>query len=161
GVGRLVLGNGIVVFNDALPESAIMRALRSNRCRQKKQKQSKEKTRLLQLSSRIQCRRCGRIRLRTLLHELSLPTSRPRIIFKAEPHSVGNGRMIVEEDDMDRIGFWIGQVHLAQNLKSLSSDLSGIRRKPVRDFESVLIGLVLQVSAECAADRVRDKQKKR
>jgi len=69
--------------------------------------------------------------------------------------------MIVEEDDMDRIGFWIGQVHLAQNLKSLSSDLSGIRRKPVRDFESVLIGLVLQVSAECAADRVRDKQKKR
>jgi hypothetical protein len=39
-VGRFVLRDRIVVLNDALPESAIMRALRSNRCGQKKQKKS-------------------------------------------------------------------------------------------------------------------------
>ena len=53
----------------------------------------------------------------------------------------------------------VSQIHLAENLKRLRSHLSGIRRESVRDFESILISLVLQMTAECAANRISYKRK--
>src|SRR5579863_28713 len=54
-----------------------------------------------------------------LLHKLARPTLRPRIIRQRKLNPVTDGRMAVKQENVDRIRFWIRQIHLAQNLKRL------------------------------------------
>jgi hypothetical protein len=96
---------------------------------------------------------------RCLFYELSLTAFRPWIILKAEAHPVRNGRMIVKEEHVGRIRFRIGQVYFAQNLEGLRGNLPGIGTEPVRDLESVLVGLMFDMPAERTLDGTCNEQK--
>ena len=50
--------------------------------------------------------------------------------------------MAVEEKNVHGIGLGIGKVHRAQEVKRLGGYLARVRREAVRDFETVLIGLM-------------------
>jgi hypothetical protein len=73
-------------------------------------------------------------RSRRSFDEFPLPSTVPGIISQAEPNSVGNGGMIVEQENVHAVRIGIRQIHFAQYLESLRRYLPGIRRKLMRNF---------------------------
>src|SRR6266852_1483879 len=102
--------------------------------------------------------RCGTRPLRSL-DEFPLSSTGPRIICQAEPDSVGNGGMIVEQENIHAVRIGVRQIHFAQYLESLRRYLPGIRRQPMRHFQSVLVRLMLQITAKRGTDRIYRKRK--
>ena len=69
--------------------------------------------------------------------------------------------MAVEQKDVHGIGLGISKIHIAQEIKPLRRNLSRVGREAVCDFKAVLIGLMLLVTAEGAADGIGNKEKNR
>ena len=76
--------------------------------------------------------------------------------MQRELDPIANPRMIPIPKNFEPARRGIFQVNLTENLKRLSGDLAGIRRKPVCNFEAVLIGLILVIARVGVADRRRD-----
>ena len=76
--------------------------------------------------------------------------------MQRELNAIADPRMIPIPQNLEPVRRRIFQVNLAENLKRLRGDLAGIRRKPVCNFEAVLIGLMLFIPRVGVADRRRD-----
>src|SRR5271169_458750 len=72
-----------------------------------------------------------------------------------ELNAIADPRVIPIPQDLEAIRRGIFQIYLAENLKRLRGNLARIRRKPMSNFEAVLIGLMLVVTRESVADRRR------
>lgn len=69
--------------------------------------------------------------------------------------------MAAKEKNVHRMGLGIGKVHIAQEVKRLQPPPGPLGREAVRDFETVLIRLMLLVAAEGARDGIGNKEKNR
>ena len=94
-----------------------------------------------------------------LLHKLSRPALAPGIVRQAEAHAFANRRVGIKHEYINRIGIGIRQTDLTQNLKTLRRDLAGIGRKPMRDFQPILVSLVLKIPADRAFQRICNEGK--
>ena len=71
--------------------------------------------------------------------------------------AVGDGGMIEEEEDVDRIGVRIHEKGFAIGLEGTSEGLAGIGNYAVGDFEAVDVGLMLLITAESISNSVGSK----
>src|SRR3982074_959528 len=75
--------------------------------------------------------------------------------------AVADGRVIEEEEDVDRIGVGIDENSLAVDLERTRKSLAGVGNDAVGDFEAIDIGLGLLITAESMAEAVRRKTEER
>ena len=73
--------------------------------------------------------------------------------MQAELDAIGNRGVVVEQKYAQWTGIGVAEIHVSENIEGLRGDFPGIRRQPVRDFQTVLIGLVFEVSGEGVQDR--------
>ena len=69
--------------------------------------------------------------------------------------------MAAKEKNVHRMGLGIGKVHIAQEVNRLQPPPGPLGREAGRDFETVLIRLMLLVAAEAARDGIGNKEKSR
>ena len=73
--------------------------------------------------------------------------------------AVADGRVVVEEKNVDFIRVGIGEVYVSEDLEGLRGNLCRIRGESMRDFEAVLVGLVFLMPADGIKKRIRKEEK--
>src|SRR5258708_10574086 len=89
-----------------------------------------------------------------LLDEMGRFAFGPRIVSHAQVDAVGNGGVIEEEKDVDRIGVGVDENGFAVDLEGARECLTRVRNDAVGDFEAVDIGLIFLIAAESIADDI-------
>ena len=80
--------------------------------------------------------------------------------MQRELNAIADPGVIPIPQDLESRRRGILQINLAENLKRIRGHLPGIRRKPMSNFEAVLIGLMLHVTRVNIRDRRGDKTQK-
>ena len=92
-------------------------------------------------------------------YELGLFALGPGVVSDEEVDAVGGGWVIVEEKDIDGIRVGIGEYVFAPLLKLVGGGLAGVGKDAVSDFQTVDIGLVLYIAAECIRSGIGEESK--
>src|SRR5262245_52619459 len=88
------------------------------------------------------------------LYEFTMSPSGPWVVAERVANTVGEGGVVIKQEDIDGTRIGIGEVDFAEDLERLRCDLVRIWCQSVSDFESVLIGLMLIVTADGAPHRI-------
>src|SRR6266436_2050251 len=78
-----------------------------------------------------------------LFDEFALSSTGPGIVRQTKQDSVGDRRMVIEQEHIHGTRIRIRQTHFPQYLECLRRDLPRIRPEPMGYFQSIMVGLML------------------